>query len=495
MERLLTVSRAAKLIGISRNALQKKIRDGELQSFEGKVDLNELTTLFPHLEIEDNAILEKLEEIVDSALKRARGIKLQQLLTPDLSTLASRVYLLSKELADNRATLQTKNQLLNQALKKINELKYCNDTLAGINTLHHWLEENINAPVKRTSSHSLLAKDIILRLVAAQVHLIPSGHEYLIEGNNSILESALNSGFAMNYGCNNGECGKCKSRLISGEVLATRKPEYIFSETERKRGYILTCSNTAVTDIVLQAQEALDESDIPYQELIAYVKEIKKISIDLSILTLTTESNNRLRFLAGQSVHLIFTDVIQDILPIASCPCEDKNIQFHIMNNANSDFNKYALNKLKPGDPVQLHGPEGNFILDPDSVRPLLFLAFDAGFTPIKSLIEHALTLGHTELAHLYLFTSTQEQTYINNLCRSWADNIETFRYTPLRFNLEDQSDIIKLLNDVHAKYKDLQGFDIYVAGKKAELELMKEFLMSHDVPASQLMTYLVLEP
>mgnify|MGYP000532494315 CR=1 FL=1 len=35
MPRLITLSRAARLVGVKRGALQKKIRDGELRTFEG----------------------------------------------------------------------------------------------------------------------------------------------------------------------------------------------------------------------------------------------------------------------------------------------------------------------------------------------------------------------------------------------------------------------------------------------------------------------------
>ena len=491
MERLLTVSRAAKLIGISRNTLQKKIRDGELQSFEGKVKLSDLSTKFPHIDMEDNAILEKLEEIVDNALKRARGVKLQKLLAPDLGTLAARVYALSKELSNNKTALQAKEKLLQQVLTKIIDLRNLSSS-NDINNLCDWLEENINKPIAQDRNHSLLAQDLVLRLVVAQVHLVPTGHEYIVDGNNSILESALSAGFALNYGCNNGECGRCKARLISGEVQATRKPEYILPETERKRGYILTCSNTAVTDVVLQAQEALDESDIPYQELDIAVKELKKVSTDISILTLKTLTNTRLRFLAGQSARIVLSKGIEAVLPIASCPCDDKTMQFHVPLNNNLAFTSYITDKLKTGDTVQIQGPEGNFILNPDSVRPLLFIAFDSGFAPTKSLIEHALTLDHTELAHLFLFTSAQEQTYMNNLCRSWADNIETFRYTSLSFKKADKGNITQQLSTVLTKYKDIHGFDIYIAGNKEEIELTKEFIMSHDVPDSQLITNIV---
>ncbi len=95
MDRLLTVSRAARLVGVSRGTLQKQIQDGDLPSFEGMVRLDDLNQDYPNVEVEDNTMLEKIEHIIDNALHRARGDKLRKLLTPDLGTLAARVSQLS----------------------------------------------------------------------------------------------------------------------------------------------------------------------------------------------------------------------------------------------------------------------------------------------------------------------------------------------------------------------------------------------------------------
>ena len=48
---------------------------------------------------------------------------------------------------------------------------------------------------------------------------------------------------------------------------------------------------------------------------------------------------------------------------------------------------------LKDVATVRVEGPRGEFVLDEASTRPLVFVAFDTGFAPIKSLIEHAMAL------------------------------------------------------------------------------------------------------
>ena len=58
MPQLLTLSRAAHLTGVSRAALQKRVREGELPSFDGMVSTDDLLSLFPDTCLEDAGAFE-----------------------------------------------------------------------------------------------------------------------------------------------------------------------------------------------------------------------------------------------------------------------------------------------------------------------------------------------------------------------------------------------------------------------------------------------------
>ena len=60
MPRYLTLSRAARLVGVRRGALQSKIRNGELAAFEGMVSEDELMRAYPEAQLEDNTVLEQI---------------------------------------------------------------------------------------------------------------------------------------------------------------------------------------------------------------------------------------------------------------------------------------------------------------------------------------------------------------------------------------------------------------------------------------------------
>ena len=51
-----------------------------------------------------------------------------------------------------------------------------------------------------------------------RVTIQPSGHQFSVEDDETILEAALREGHALPYGCRNGACGACKGRVLSGQV-------------------------------------------------------------------------------------------------------------------------------------------------------------------------------------------------------------------------------------------------------------------------------------
>lgn len=490
MPRLVSLSRAAKLVGISRGELQKKIHDLELESFEGQVNIDDIERIFPDAQIEDNHIIEDLENIIEQALQKAHGKRLAQLISPDPQTLAIRLQSITKELNQSNRQLSLFNQLFAEVQNRIKDLSISNKP-EQFNKLDKWLENSLNEikSADKKRAH-IIEKDNILRLMTAQVHLLDSGHEFFVEGNNNILESGLSAGLALNYGCSNGNCGKCKARLISGEIKKTRPYDYVFSENEKLQNYFLCCANTAITDTVIEADEAGSEKDIPLQHISAKIKKIEKISDHVSILNLKTPRTKRLRFLAGQSVLLSYADLPPLEIPIASCPCDDMNIQFHILNPkfSGNETAKHIYEKISAADTINIQGPTGSFVLDEDSNKPVILIAFDTGFAPIKSLVEHVFTLEHAEFINL-LWLHSSEKAYLHNHCRAWEDAFDDFKYNHQQQNMSDVKKLVGNLELLTQQYPDLKNINIFIAGPEIMVRNTQQYLLDHNAEIERIKT------
>ena len=486
MPRLVSLSRAAKLVGLSRGALQKRVHDLELESFEGQVNLDDIEKLFPDAELEDNHIIEDLEKIVEQALKKAHGAKLAKLLAPDPHTLAARLQSITKEHARSKSQVKDFLELFSELQSQISRLSTTSNEPHLFEDLNNWIVDAIDKiQIPEVKPTPLLEKDTVLRVMAAQVHIKNTGHEFFVEGTNSILEAGLSAGLALNYGCSNGNCGNCKAKLISGEIKKTKPHDYVFSESEKLQNYFLCCSNTAITEIEIEADEAGSEKDIPQQKISAKVKKVDKLTGNVLVLNLKTPRTKRLRFLAGQNVILSRADLPPLEIPIASCPCDDMNIQFHIPNDNTNPFINYVSEELNNSDSIHIEGPMGSFVLDENSNKPVIFIAFDTGFAPIKSLIEHAVTLEHAEYIHLY-WMHTDDKPYMHNQCRAWEDALDNFKYQQQQYDMSDDKKLEGKLDTLIKEYPDFSDKNIYICGAEKMVRKTQQVLLDHHADKEQ---------
>lgn len=481
MARLLTLSRAARLVGVTRVALQNRIKRGELETFEGMISADDLVRLYPQTRFEDDSAIERAREIKDKAFAK----RVRERILPDAEVLAARLNDLGRELADLKRGLAYQEGLVAELARRL-DLAAGEDpkgTAAGIAA---WLRKaRAAARPGADAADALLARDSFLRVMAAHVHLLPSQHDFFVEGADTILEAALRAGLNMNYGCSNGNCGLCKARVVSGQTKKVRNHDYVIPENEKAQGCVLLCSTTAVTDCTIEATEAGSASEIPQQRIPARVHQVAPLSEEVMLLHLQTPRTNRLRFMAGQSVVLSINAGAAREFPIASCPCDDRNLQFHVPRQTDDPFCRQVAGGLRPSDTVTVEGPHGEFVLDDTSPRPLVFIAYNSGFAPTKSLIEHAMALDVAGTQHLYWITDTPAGQYLQNLCRSWTDALDNFYYIPIV--IDPTRAHLALEEQLTAHHGDWSEFDYYVAGRKAELDTTQALLLRHGVPAAQI--------
>ena len=358
---------------------------------------------------------------------------------------------------------------------------------AGAAELLDWLDRRLAPAAQSGEPRALRMQQDFLRIMTAHVQLMPSGHEFFVEGSDNLLEAALRAGLALDYGCSAGGCGKCKAKVLSGQVQKTRYSDYVLSATEKSAGVVLLCCNTAVGDLVLEAREAHGATDMPLQNIEARVKSVTPLAEDMRLLHLQTPRSNRLRFLAGQSVALELPGGISASYPVASCPCDDRNLQFHVRRHAGDTFAARVFEGLGGADTVRIEGPRGGFVLNEESNRALVFIAGGTGFAPIKSLIEHAMALESAESLSL-IWLAANGGHYLDNLCRSWSDALDDFRYLPLTLQgAWSQEAVERVLPQALAAHAGLESCDVYVAGPAPLTNTAEYLLLERGLARTQL--------
>ena len=213
MAKRISLSRAARLVGVKRGVLQQQIRAGELQTFEGEIVLADLLHAYPNAQIEDSSMLERVEQIIEQATFINADYMTRK---PDNVALTARIMSLSENLSRQRRQLDRYQRFIENLRTEIKRQASLPDTP---HQLAAWVDEaTASIAADDGTIDQPFVNETFLRVMSAQATVIPSGHEFFVEGAESILEAGLRGGLALNYGCSNGNCGLCKVRVVSGET-------------------------------------------------------------------------------------------------------------------------------------------------------------------------------------------------------------------------------------------------------------------------------------
>lgn len=489
MTQLLSLSRSARLAGVTRAEIQRRIRRGELTTFEGEIAVSDLLRVFPQVSLDNDDALERVQRIKAAALPRSHEA---DTVLPSPEVLVSRLKGMSEALAAKVSALDAAHALLDEVAARLTQLgqETARPALpAEIQELADWLAQRRQALTERTAldrKAQVLAKDSLLRLMAANVKVIPSGRDFFVEGNESILEASVRAGLHLAHGCASGNCGSCKARVVSGEIRKILDHDYPLSAREREMGYMLACSNTAVTDLVLEAAEALSVDDLPRQEIRATLRGKELLGPDLMSLHLQTPRTQTLRFMAGQRALLRLEDGAAAELPIASCPCDARNLHFLVRRRPGSPFAAALFgDEVRPGDLILVEGPLGRFVLDETTPVPAVFVAFGAGIAPMRSLIEHGLSLDTIEAFHLYWLAPGDDALLgqePGRWCRALRDALDNFTLT-----LVPDRDPSDLLDQLLTDHPDPTSRRFYLAGPAGSIEPLAAALRERGVPEQRL--------
>ncbi len=119
MSQLLSLSRAARLVGVNRSELQKRVKQGELHAFDGMITIDNLLASYPSVQLEDNTEYSRVLFIKE----RAFGKRVFEHVMLDVETLATRINVLSKELTLSQTQVKNFKALLDRLHQKFSEIE------------------------------------------------------------------------------------------------------------------------------------------------------------------------------------------------------------------------------------------------------------------------------------------------------------------------------------------------------------------------------------
>lgn len=192
------------------------------------------------------------------------------------------------------------------------------------------------------------------------------------------------------------------------------------------------------------------------------------------IRILTLEKPDGFDYQAGQYVMLGFSDLPLRPYSIACAP-DNEALEIHIKDN-HGQVTPYVMNSAHNGEEVILKGPFGNMIYTADHENndqdaPLVLIAGGLGITPMKSIIEAAISDNHTGEIILFWGTAVQDDFYLDGYLEDLIATHSSFKCIKVCSDPVGSYAATFLEKQAAENSTDLTRHKIYIAGSPAMIE------------------------
>jgi CDP-4-dehydro-6-deoxyglucose reductase len=314
----------------------------------------------------------------------------------------------------------------------------------------------------------------------------PSGRTFQVDRDEPILSAAIRQGIGLPYGCKDGACGSCKSRLLEGRVILGAHQHKALSVEEEESGLTLTCRAAPQTDVVIEARAVPGAGLFAPRKMPTRVVSIERPSHDVAVLRLQLPATDPLQYYAGQYVEFILRDGARRSYSMATAPHNlgvPPAIDLHIRHMPGGKFTDHVFGAMKEKEILRMEGPFGSFYLREDSDKPIVLLASGTGFAPIKAIIEH-LRLKHSHRrAVLYWGARAKADLYMHEWALEAAGESSSLTYVPVLSEPKAEDRWTGRTGFVHlavmADLPDLSGWQVYACGAPPMVEAAQRDLVA----------------
>ena len=318
----------------------------------------------------------------------------------------------------------------------------------------------------------------------------PSGRQFEVARDEVMLPAAIRQGIGLPYGCKDGACGSCKSRLLEGRVIHGAHQLKALSAAEEEAGLILSCCATPQTDCVVESRQVTAADQFPVLKMPTRVMSIQRPAADVAVLKLQLPANQSFQYHAGQYVEFILRDGARRSYSMASAPELAQGVmELHIRHMPGGRFTDHVFGAMKEKEILRMEGPFGTFFLREDSPRPVVMLASGTGFAPIKALIEHMEAKGLTRPTVLYWGARQAADLYLRDWAEAAAARLPWLRFVPVLS--EPDADWSGRTGFVHqavmADLPDLSGHQVYACGAPVMVQsAQRDFVAACGLPEEE---------
>ncbi|MDB5656102.1 MAG: phenol hydroxylase [Tardiphaga sp.] len=326
-----------------------------------------------------------------------------------------------------------------------------------------------------------------------KVRFEPVGIEMDVAEGETVLDAAFRQGIALMHGCKEGQCGSCKSKLISGDVELLKYSTFALPDYERESEHILLCKTHAFSDIeveLLNFDEDLLSHAIAVKEFDARVTRVTRLTHDIRLLEV--ELDRPLKFWAGQYVDLTLVDAgITRAFSMANAPEDGTHLSFIIKKYPDGAFSAQLDGGLQPDTVLKAKGPYGACFRREARSGPLLLIGGGSGMSPLWSILCDHLQSGEQRPVRFFYGARTRADLFMGDEIATIAAGLPDFAFIPALSHAADgdqwqgETGFIHEVVQRHLRAGSLSGaIDAYACGPAPMIDAVLPVLqMNHVEP------------
>lgn len=248
------------------------------------------------------------------------------------------------------------------------------------------------------------------------------GQDYVLEGDETVLDCLLRHGVSVSYGCKAGACQSCLMQATDGALPS--EAQRGLKDTQKFDKYFLSCLCRPHTDLEAGGIGGALKS------YTTSVIGVERLNADIARLRLGLPAGFRYR--AGQFINLVGPGGTLRSYSLASVPELDDFLELHIQRVPAGLVSNWVHDELKPNDTLTISAAMGQcFYVPVRHDQPLLLIGTGSGLAPLYGIARDAIHQGHSGPIHLYHGSSRANGIYYVEELHSLAERHEQLNYTP----------------------------------------------------------------
>jgi len=290
--------------------------------------------------------------------------------------------------------------------------------------------------------------------------IIVNEQRYPLAPGATVLDTLLDAGLEVSFGCRAGACQSCLLRATAGEIPAVAQQG--LKETLKSDGWFLACRCEPSDDLVIDLNADA--------QLTCSAHVVEKRQLSPRVMGVWLEAEVPFSYRAGQYLTLWRDNTHGRSYSLASLPADESYLELHIARIDGGAVSPWVHDTLQVGAHVEIQGPMGEcFYVPSNPEQPLLLVGTGTGLAPIYGVLRDALRHGHKGPIQLFHGARSSDFLYYYAELMSLSSRHDNLSYHPSVVETDEHLptgvEVGPIDRLVSQRLPELAGWRVYLSG------------------------------